>query len=220
MYVEFKSRSLQVVLPAIFASIAVFMTMSNLVFPFPILPYLRFELAEIPVIIVFLIMGPIPGLTSTTVYWAILNVVGEWVPIGPTMKFLSLAPTLMGLWVGLVLYHRFLKGRRSIVASLGLSISFAIIFRLLVTSLLNFVLLWYLFPFFLDIAMGSLTSALGLTIPSKTAALLLTLLFTAVFNIIHTFLSIIPSYIVVKAVANARLPGLRGFWIDRTVVSK
>lgn len=220
MSIEVKSRSLQIILPAIFASMAVFMTMANLVVPFPILPYLRFELAEIPVIVIFLIMGLIPGLTTTVIYWAILNVVGEWVPIGPAMKFLSLAPTLVGLWIGLAIYHRFLNERRSIAASLGLSISFAIISRVLVTSLLNFVLLWYLFPFFLDIAAGSLTSTLGLIVSSPTAAILLTLLFTAIFNIIHTFLSIIPSYLVVRALAKAKLAGLRKLWIDRTVVSR
>ena len=214
-----KSRTLNIVLPAIFASLAVFMTLANIVFTFPILPYLRFELAEIPVVIVFLIMGPVPGLTSAGIYWAILNLVGEWVPIGPAMKFLSLAPTLVGLWIGISLYHRFFKGRKFGMATLGLGISFAIIARVIVTSLVNFVLLWYLFPSFLDIAVGSLTATLGLNISSPTAALLLTLLFTAIFNILHTFLSLLPSYMVVKTVAQVKIAGLGDLWIDKAVIS-
>lgn len=200
---------------AIFASLAVFLTLAKLVFPFPILPYLTFELAEIPVVVVFLIMGPVPGLTSAVIYWGILNVVGEWVPIGPAMKFLSIGPTLIGLWLGLVLYNRLFKKRNSVTASLGLSITMAIILRVLVTTLLNFVVLWYLFPFFLDLAAGSLKAALGLNISSSAVALGFALVFTAIFNVIHTFLSVLPSYAISKAVAQARIPGLKDIWIDR-----
>jgi len=217
---EVRSRTLEIVLPAIFASIAVFMTLAGLVFPFPILPYLRFELAEIPVIVVFLIMGPIQGLTSAGLYWAILNVVGEWVPIGPAMKFLSLAPTLVGLWAGTVLYRRFFKERARIITSLGLSILIAIIARVAVTSLMNFVLLWYLFPFFLDLAAGSLSATLGLSLSSQVIILLFTLLFTTIFNIIHTFLSVIPSYMIIKAVARTTIAGFKKLWIDEAISIK
>ena len=217
---EIRLRTLEIVFAAIFASIAVYMTMAKLVFPFPILSYLRFELAEIPVIIVFLISGPAPSLTSAVIYWAILNFVGEWVPLGPAMKFLSLAPTLLGLWAGLILHHRFLKGRGGKAASLILGISLAIVARVLVTSLLNFVILWYLFPFFLDIASESLKSALGLDIPSSIAALLWSLLFTAIFNVMHTFLSVIPSYAVIRAVALTKMPGLGRLWIDKATMGK
>ena len=91
---QIKSRTLEVVFAAIFAGMAVLLSLTNLVLTYPILPYLRFELAEIPVIVVFLVAGPFPGLMSSVIYWAILNVVGEWIPIGPAMKFLSLAPTI------------------------------------------------------------------------------------------------------------------------------
>lgn len=216
---ELRSTSLKIVMPAVFASLAVFMTLANLVFPFPILPYLRFELAEIPVIVVFLIMGPIPGLSSAVVYWGILNVVGEWVPIGPAMKLLSLGPTILGLWAGLLVYNKLIKKRNSVTASLGLSIAMGIIFRVLVTSLLNFVLLWYLFPFFLDLASGSIKAVLGLDISSSVTALAFALLFTALFNIIHTFLSVLPSYAISKTVAQARIPGLKAIWIDEATQS-
>jgi len=217
---EVRSRTLEVVFAAVFASMAVFMTMAQLVFPFPILTYLRFELAEIPVIIVFLTSGLVPSLTSATIYWAILNVVGEWVPIGPAMKFLSLAPTLVGLWIGLTLHHRLLKGRGGKAASLILGISFAIVARVLVSSMLNFVMLWYLFPFFLDLAAASLKSALGLDIPSSTAALMWSLVFTAIFNIMHTFLSVIPSYAIIRAMALTKMPGLGKLWIDKAAVGR
>lgn len=165
-------------------------------------------------------MGPIPGLSSTCIYWAILNFVGEWVPIGPAMKLLSLAPTLIGLWLGFELFKRLSRGRRSTIVPLGLSLSFGIILRVLVTSLLNFIILWYLFPFFLDVAAGSLISTLGINLTSQASTLLLTLFFTAIFNIIHTFLSFIPSYMVVKAVANTKLAGLRNMWFDWNVKNK
>jgi predicted membrane protein len=70
--------------------------------------------------------------------------------------------------------------------------------------------LWYLFPFFLNIASTSIKATVGLDVPSPVAALIWTLIFTAAFNILHILLSIIPSYIVVKMISKA---GITKLWI-------
>lgn len=207
-------NSLKIVMPAIFASMAVFMTIANMVFPFPILPYLRFELAEIPVVTLFYLMGPVQGLSSAAIYWGVLNIVGEWIPIGPAMKFLSLAPTILGLFIGIKMYEKRVKRSANKIIFYCLPILFAIIFRVAVTSLMNYVLLGYLFPYFLDFAMGSLASSLGLNIAERSLGLIFTLIFTGIFNVIHTFITIVPSLTVVNSIVKMRLAGLN-VWLNK-----
>lgn len=208
------SKTFRLVLSAILASLATFMTLSQLVFPFPVLPYLRFELAEVPVVAGFLLLGPAAGLTSAAIYWGILNFVGEWVPIGPLMKLLSLAPTLIGLWIGLEVYQRTLRKRGGAALHFGVGVSFGILSRVMVTTILNYVLLGYMFPFFLELAAVSIRAATGIDLAPGTSALIGALAFTAVFNIIHTFISVIPAYAIARAVVRAGIVEGQKIWID------
>jgi riboflavin transporter FmnP len=205
----------EVVFAALCASLAIFMTFYKVVFAFPILPYLKFELAEIPVVIAFLVAGPFSGLLSSVIYWIILTLVGEWTPIGPAMKFLAVAPTILGLWAGFALSRR-LRKNPGIAMSMSVGIVLAMVARVIVTSLMNLLVLWWLFPFFLDIAANHLKAILGFQADSSYMVLLMTLVFTAVFNIMHLFLSVIPSYyLVVKAFARVKPVGLRKIWVQR-----
>lgn len=216
MQTTVKTGALQVALSAICASLAVYMTLANLVFPFPILPYLRFEVAEIPVLVAFFAMGPIMGLSTSVIYWAVLNVFGEWVPIGPAMKLAAIAPTILGLWLGTYSADKLLHRRTESLASKTLAIASGIVFRVIVTTLLNIVVLVYLMPSFLDFATGCLSATLGLNPSSEVSALFWTLVFTALFNVIHFFISLIPSYAIVKSLKLAGIPGLRDIWAYRS----
>ena len=82
----------------ILAALSVVMTMAKLAFPFPVLPYLKFELAEIPVVIAAASLPPRVSLYASLAYWFVLLLVGEWTPIGPTMKFLAVISTVAGSW--------------------------------------------------------------------------------------------------------------------------
>ncbi|MEM2286420.1 MAG: hypothetical protein QXS51_01365 [Thermoproteota archaeon] len=204
----------EIALAALCAGLAIFLTIYKVVFAFPILPYLKFELAEIPVIMAFLMAGPSPGLLSSVIYWIVLTMVGEWTPIGPLMKFLAVTPTILGLWAGLVLSKR-LKKNSSVFLSMGLGILMAMAARVIVTSLMNFLVLWWLFPHFLSLAAKYLNATIGFQTDSPYAVLLMTLLFTAVFNILHSFFSIIPSYyLVVKAIMRVKPVNLKT-WFRR-----
>jgi riboflavin transporter FmnP len=206
-----KAGSLRVCLAAVCAGLAVYMTVYKLVFAFPVLPYLKFEVAEVPVVVAFFSAGPLYGLISAAIYWAVLTLVGEWTPLGPAMKFLAVAPMLLGLWAGSTIHRRLLNGKWGMRGFFALSLPTAIVLRVIVCSLTNFVVLWCLFPFFLDIASASMKATLGIDIPGREAALTWTLIFTAIFNIIHVFLSTIPSYIVAKAASKA---GIAKLWIN------
>ncbi len=211
MYRGVKAGSLRVCFAAVCAGLAVYMTVYKLVFAFPVLPYLKFEVAEIPVVVAFFSAGPLWGLISAAIYWGVLTVVGEWSPLGPAMKFLAVAPMLLGLWAGSTIHRRLFNCKWGLKGFFALSLPIAIVLRVIVMSLLNFVVLWYLFPFFLDIASASMKATVGLNVPGREAALMWTLIFTAAFNIIHVFLSTIPSYIVVKAASKAKIAKL---WIN------
>jgi riboflavin transporter FmnP len=195
------------------------MTLYKVVFAFPIIPYLKFELAEIPVVIAFLLAGPFSGLLSSVIYWVILTLVGEWTPIGPAMKFLAVAPTILGLWAGFALSRR-LRKNPSIAFSMIMGIVLAMVARVVATSLMNLLVLWWLFPFFLDMAAKYLSVTVGFQADSPFAVLVVTLVFTALFNILHLFLSVIPSYYLVgKVITRVKPVGARGAWFQ-TILSE
>jgi len=160
---------------------------------YPIIPYLRFEAAEVPVVLGFLILGPRVGLFSSVIYWVVLLFVGEFSPLGPTMKFAAVASMLIGLWLGF-------KTGRSPGFSLFAGSCMGCIFRVALMSLFNYVILLFVSPEFLGFAAGSISAALGISFPNNLAALAAVLVFTAIFNIIHVAVSIIPAYLLTRAI--------------------
>src|SRR5256885_9863870 len=65
---------------------------------FPILFYLKFDIAEIADVTAFLIFGPIAGLVTATVHATILTAApGGAGPFGASLKFLSVLSTYGGL---------------------------------------------------------------------------------------------------------------------------
>jgi riboflavin transporter FmnP len=170
---------------------------------FPILPYLRFEIAELPVMVALFIYGPVQAIVSSFSYWIILNFVGEWVPIGPFMKFLSVISMIIGAWIGV---EGIRKVYSNISARLGLSfvLSLAALIRILTMSVFNYILLSFLMPEFFGFAVGSIGSSTGLQFKSDIDAMIIIIIFTAIFNLLHTFLSALPSYAVVKTIFTGR----------------
>jgi len=183
---------------AVFAALSVILTfLPTLNFPF--LPYLRFEISEIPVMTGALIYGPIAGIISAFAYWIILNFVGEFQPFGPLMKFLSVIGMIVGAWVGLNLAKK-IGLNSSPACGLGLILTFGALIRIILMSILNYVMIWILMPDFFDMAAKSLGAILGLKFQSNVDALIVIMIFTAIFNLIHTLLSGIPAYSIVKII--------------------
>ncbi len=174
---------------------------------FPIIPYLRFELAEIPVVLGFLVLGPETAALSSVVYWLVLLLVGEYSPIGPTMKFTAVICMVLGLWLGFRL-------RRSPRTGLLIGSCLGCLFRVAAMSAFNYVVIVIMVPSFLETAAASISAVLGISFPNELTAFLAVLGFTAVFNIIHTILSIAPAYLLVKAVIKAGGEGraIRKIW--------
>jgi len=188
-------KTVNIATSAAFAAIAILIGFLPASFPFPIIPYLRFDLAEIPVVIAFLGFGPTLGFLTLVSYFIVLLAVGEFSPIGPALKFIAVLGMLLGLWASSrIAAHR---GRLIFLLVGGL---FAALIRVLLTTLANYVVLAILMPQFLEFAAGTLRSTLGIVEPTFIGQLIVVLLFTAVFNIIHVAFSLVPSVLITDAV--------------------
>jgi len=194
-----RSRTFRISCAAAFACLAAILAILPLSFPFPPITFLKFDIAEIPVVAAFLMFGTWPGMVSAVTYWFLLNFFGSWVPIGPAMKFAAVISTLIGLWVGSGFRNAPIEGFNSLGRGL-LMVASAAVVRVLVMTLLNYVIIFLMFPFFFDIASKTLTLTVGLKFGSTFEALFWILTFIAIFNVLHTLLSLLPSLVIVKAV--------------------
>lgn len=183
--------SLLIAISTVFGALSGVLAMMPLSFSFPLIPYLKFDIAEIPVVTAFLGFGPFPGFISALTYWLVLNIFGEWSPIGPAMKFIAVASMLAGLWVSYKLVSRFRTPWFMVFL-------FSSLTRILATSISNYVLLALTAPFFLEYAVGFLSLALGMEIEAGVGGLLIVLFFTAIYNTLHVVLSLFPSIMLVK----------------------
>lgn len=187
--------SLVAAVSAVFGALSAVLAVLPLSFPFPVIPYLKFDLAEIPVVLAFLGFGPLPGAVSALTYWGVLTLVGEFTPIGPLMKFLALGSMLLGLWVGL-------RAGSALTGSCkaGISLGFAAgsVLRVLTMTAANYVVLLILFPEFLALGAQMLSASLGVSYADPIAAFPAIMAFTAIFNVLHVALSFPPSLILLN----------------------
>lgn len=191
----------------IFGALSAVLAMLPLSFPFPLIPYLKFDIAEMPVYVAFLSFGPIPGFISALTYWFVLNMFGEWVPVGPLMKFIAVASTLSGFMFG----SRIISKRFSTYLQVFF---YGVLIRVLATSITNYVLLAFIMPFFFEYATRIVSTALGISLGAGFDAWLLILLLTAIFNILHVIYIMVPSLVVIKSFSRQGLfIGLREPWI-------
>src|SRR5437867_12171290 len=101
--------------------------------PFPILFYLKFDVAEVVDLSSFMIFGPTAGLLTALIHATILGTVaggaGSGTFFGPSLKFLAVLST----YVGLLLASRFGKHRLFIISRTMESV--ALITRVALTTL-------------------------------------------------------------------------------------
>jgi riboflavin transporter len=186
----------RVAIGAVFGGLAFTMGFLPLSFPFPPIPYLKFDLAEIPAFLAAMVFGPSLGLVAAFSHFISLLFFGEWSPIGPLMKFLAVASSLAGFW----LVSKLVTGRGILVCSFGLGVS-SILMRVVVMTVTNYIVLVVLLPDALEYGASTLSMMTGLPMNSFEEKLSLVLLFTALYNGLHIPVSMIPSYIVAKSIS-------------------
>lgn len=200
---------------AIFGTLAVVIRILGIKFPFPPIPYLTFEFAEISIILGFLLYGPIVGFVSVLSYWLILNVVGSFVPIGPAMAFAASLSTICGIWLGVRAAGKFTRSK-DLIIFFGFIVGS--ILRVTVMSLFNYIILCILMPSFFDIASKSLSLFLGLSFSNQIDALILIFVFTAIFNALQTAIIFVPSVSIVKVVESRVGLSLKaGSWLTNSI---
>lgn len=191
----------------VFSSIAIILTSAHAEFSYPILTYLKFDFAEIPVMIVLMIFGLIPSLITETVHWLALTATrGDW--LGPLMKFLAVIPMIIGFWLGNEIYGRLKrkKGKYNFTFALTFGMILGILLRVLVCTIVNVVVLSFVAPYYLDYA-KSLLNAAGISASSAFDVMMWVLLFTGIFNTLHVPFSSILATIIVRG-AVARMPAI------------
>ncbi|MEM1949964.1 MAG: hypothetical protein QXY50_05810, partial [Candidatus Caldarchaeum sp.] len=162
------------------AALALVLAVLPLSFPFPPVPYLRFDPAEIPVFTALLGFGPASGFLAAVIYYIALLAVGEFTPVGPTLKFLAVFSSLMGFWAG----SRLTSGG-SFRTMVGGGAVVGTVVRVMTLTAANYVVLVMMFPEFLNFATMTLSAFLGISLAADLQSLFLVLFFTAVYNIIH-----------------------------------
>jgi len=167
---------------ACFSALAIVLTFTRLEMAYPLLPYLKFDFAEVPVMIAVMLGGLVPGLVTEVIHWISLSVARGWV-LGPLMKFLAVIPMVVGFWLGMRIH-----GRRWTVKSIVTSMLLGISFRVAVCIVLNAVVLLFVAPEFLKLS-EYLLKAVGINVASTHDVLLWTLTLNGIFNTLHVILS-------------------------------
>lgn len=194
---------------------AVAITLTKLTIPYPPLPYLKFDFSEIPVTVALLLMGPVYGFLSSVIYWLILTMRAGDI-IGPAMKFAAVASMIVGFWVASAVYRR-IVGRKSITSMMGVGFILGSLFRAIVMSVFNYLLLLYIAPYYVDF-IAPLLGSIGLPAETTLDVVIWSLLLTAVYNVIHSAISVFPAYLLMKASLD-RVPGIiGGAWIREFLI--
>jgi riboflavin transporter FmnP len=191
----------------VFSALALVLTFSKAEIPYPLLPYLKFDFGEIPVMMTLLLGGLVPSLATAVIHWIGLSLARGWV-LGPLMKFLAVAPMVAGFWLGMRLYKR-----KWIVKSIAVAFLLGIATRVVVCTVLNTLVLLFVAPEFLTFSEYAL-KAVGINIASTSDALLWTLTLNSTFNAFHVVFSSIIAMLLFRAAAT-RLPSIaKKAWVS------
>ena len=223
----FAKRSVGLTGAAVMGALA---ALTTVIFPariqpgFPLLPFLKFDPAELFSVLAFLIFGPIPAVITAIVHWLFLTATGVDTPLGPAVKFASVLSTLFGLWIGSAVYRRLGVGRyhnyhNSTV--LGLMLSFAMLCRTLILLVVNFFVFTYIGPVvfgidYLGFSQSYLQGTLHMQFAGPWQVLGIMLFFTSIFNALHAVFSVTVPFVVMTPLSS-KVPQLASGhpWISR-----
>ncbi len=190
---------------AVFAALAAILTLAKAEVPFPLIPYLKIDFSEIPIMIAFFMFGPIAGATASVIQWIFLNFTGSDAPLGPAIKFVAVISTLGGFWLGNEIYQRIRGTTVRPAFALLTELGSGIVWRVIAMTIVNYAVLVYIAPVFfgqdyLAFAKFTLESVTGWQFGSVAMVLGYTLLFTAVYNVANTLVAAIPAGLIVSPV--------------------
>jgi len=170
---------------------------------FPIMPFLRFDPAEIFSVLAFLIFGPVSAVIAATVHWIFLSLTstGSTGPLGPAVKFASVLSMLFGLWLGSKMYQHLVGSYRHVSVALSSMFGFAVATRIGLLLIVNYLVFTYIGPVifnikYIEFSEKTLQTTLGLQFADPSQVVMAMLLWTSVFNALHVAFSVIIPYMI------------------------
>jgi riboflavin transporter FmnP len=189
--------------------------------PFPILFYLKFDVSEVVDLSSFMIFGPTAGLLTALIHVTILGTVaggaGSGPFFGPSLKFLGVLST----YLGLLLASRI--GKQSLLRTSLIMTSLALITRVSVMTVANYFYIVYLAQTIFGIDYTGFAqfvlSQSGINLTGSGLVLYI-LGLTAIYNAIHVVFSVVVSLLLVNTLMK-RAPNLlqSRAWITRVLGS-
>jgi riboflavin transporter FmnP len=179
-----KTKTIAII--AIFTALSVGLVLSPFKFTFPLLPFLKYQIWEIPLVAAFLLYGPLVGIAAVLINTVILLVVypGD-LPTGPLYNLAAVVSMLLGIYI----IHRFAgkyfsRGRETILT--GFSTVLGSIARVGLMSIVNWIFLRYPYP-------------IGYSMPE--AAIIPMIPIVGFFNLTLALYTIPIGYVVARAVS-------------------
>lgn len=181
-------KSQAIAFTAIMSASALIISSLRVELPFYPLTFLKFDFAEIPSLITFMLVGPKWSYFCALLhYFGLLSRGGD--PLGPTMKFTAVLSMLLGMHCGLQLKST--KLWPTLLLGMGS--------RSLAMALANYIVLGFLFPSWLNYSKFLLNAA-GIGVEGWADVMALTLALVTAYNCIHTLFSFIPAKLIVSQV--------------------
>ncbi|MGC8568475.1 MAG: hypothetical protein ACP5LW_00515 [Nitrososphaeria archaeon] len=185
-------------LVAVFAAASGALTELHVMFPFPLLPFLEFDMAEIPDMVAFLLLGPEGGLLVTLIHCLLLYTLGAFTVFSPVMKFLAEASMYAG-----ILIARRLSSRTFALAAGAISS------RVIIMLFVNFALFYIIMPNIYLPTANLAMSILHLSGLSPVEIAMLLVGITGLFNAIAGAITFGVGYPIARKLSSALAPALR-----------
>jgi riboflavin transporter FmnP len=187
--------------------------------PFPILFYLKFDVSEVVDLSSFMIFGPTAGLLTALIHATILGTVaggaGSGPFFGPSLKFLGVLSTYIGLLVASRI------GKQSLLRTSLTMTSLALLTRVSLMTLANYFYIVFLaqtifginYAYFAQLVLSD--AGINLT---GSGLIIYILGLTAIYNAVHVVFSVLVSLLLVNTLMK-RAPNLlqSRAWITRVL---
>jgi riboflavin transporter FmnP len=211
---------------AVFSALAALLTLSKAALPFPLIPYLQIDFAELPIYIAFFLFGPVAAIITELVHWLFLNITGSDAPLGPAVKLVAVLSTLCGFWAGSSICHHLAPGRGRPAVALSLMFGGGMFLRVVAMTVVNYIVLLYVGPVvfglnYMAFARATLVETTGWQFSGDAILLFWVLVFTALYNVINLLAAAIPAGLVVSPLTNSfrHITSLET-WLMRNVRAK
>ena len=192
----------------VFAAMAALLTLAKAAIPFPLIPYLQIDFAEIPILIAFFLFGPVAAAMSAVIHWLFLNVQGSDAPLGPALKFVAEISTIGGFWIGNAAYRHLRGAKPHPTLALSMMLGGGAFWRVAAMTIVNYIVLLYVAPVFfhadyLGFARLTLEQTTGWHFADNVAVLIFTLTFTALYNVVNLLVAAVPAGMIVSPISTS-----------------